>query len=101
MIIVSSKKPVLNYVTACITAFNSGHKKVLLRARGSSISNAVDVVRLLRTGFLPDLVVENVEIGSEEIDLEGERRKVSYIEILVSSGRSQLPQSPLPKDQGL
>ena len=87
LIIVSSKKPVLNYVTACITAFNSGYKKVVLRARGASISNAVDVVRLLRTGFLPSLVVEKVEIGSEDVDFEGEKKKMAYIKILISPGK--------------
>ncbi len=84
MIIVSSKKPLLNYVTACVTAFNSGYERVMLRARGSSISNAVEVVRLLRTGFLPSLKVEKVEIDSEEVEIGGRKRTVAYINITVS-----------------
>ncbi|MEM1556810.1 MAG: RNA-binding protein, partial [Candidatus Bathyarchaeia archaeon] len=28
------KKPVMNYVVACLTAFNSGAKKVVVKARG-------------------------------------------------------------------
>ena len=83
-VIVSNKKPLLNYVTACVTAFNSGYEKVMLRARGSSISNAVEVVRLLRTGFLPNLKVENVEIDGEEVEIDGRKRVVAYISIMVS-----------------
>ena len=82
LIIVSAKKPLMNYVTACVTAFNSGHRKVLIRARGRSISNAVEVVNLLRQGFLPELRVERVGIGSEVVD--GGDDAVSFIEIELS-----------------
>ncbi|BBE43015.1 MAG TPA: RNA-binding protein [Nitrososphaeria archaeon] len=82
LIIVSTKKPVMNYVTACVTAFNSGHRKLLLRARGRSISSAVDVVNLLKSGFLSGLKVERVGVGSEDVD--GGNDPVSFIEIEIS-----------------
>ncbi|MGC8555397.1 MAG: RNA-binding protein [Conexivisphaera sp.] len=82
LIIVSSRKPVMNYVTACLTAFNSGHRRVVLRARGRSISSAVDVVNLLKAGFLPGLRTERVSVGSEDVD--GGEDRVSFIEIEVS-----------------
>ncbi|MGC9075859.1 MAG: RNA-binding protein [Conexivisphaera sp.] len=82
LIIVSTKKPVMNYVTACVTAFNSGHRKLLLRARGRSISSAVDVVNLLKSGFLSGLKVERVGVGSEDVD--GGTDPVSFIEIEIS-----------------
>jgi DNA-binding protein len=82
LIIVSTKKPVMNYVTACVTAFNAGHRRLVLRARGRSISSAVDVVNLLKSGFLSGLRVERVGVGSEGVD--GAEGTVSYIEIEIS-----------------
>lgn len=38
------KKPVMNYVVACLTFFNSGAKKVAVKARGRAISRAVDTI---------------------------------------------------------
>src|SRR2546422_1001723 len=35
-VIVGRSKPLLNYVTACITMFNSGAELVVLRARGEA-----------------------------------------------------------------
>ncbi|MBN2335159.1 RNA-binding protein, partial [Candidatus Bathyarchaeota archaeon] len=32
------KKPVLNYVLACMTLFKSGHEEIIVKARGRSIS---------------------------------------------------------------
>ncbi len=89
LIIVSGRKPVMNYVTACLTALHSGHRSVMLRARGRSISNAVEVVNLLRAGFLPELRVERISVGSESLD-GGD--PVSYIEIVLSEGsRGEVP----------
>ncbi len=36
-------KPVMNYVLAVVTQFNSGAKDVRIMARGRAISRAVDV----------------------------------------------------------
>ena len=40
-VIVGQSKPLLNYVTACITMFNGCAKKVVLRSRGEAINMSV------------------------------------------------------------
>jgi len=40
------RKPVMNYVLACITLFHSGAKEVNIKARGRAISRAVDVAEI-------------------------------------------------------
>jgi len=78
------KKPLMNYVVACVTLFNSGADEVLVRARGQAIAKAVDAVLMLRNSFLKDLEIENITIGSEEVTrLDGTRGSISTIEILV------------------
>ena len=57
-------KPVMNYVIACLTSFNSGSKKVVLKARGRAISRAVDAVELLRRVFLKDLRLQGISIST-------------------------------------
>jgi len=82
--IVVAGKPALRYVTACLTVFNQGSGRVLLRARGKSIVNCVATVELLHRSFIKNLQVENISIGSDERTLEdGRKRYISYIEILV------------------
>jgi len=79
------QKPVMNYVTACLTVFNTGGKEVTLKARGNSITRAVDTVEVLRRGFVKDLVVKNIKLGTEEMTREGNRKSnVSTIEITVT-----------------
>lgn len=76
------KKPIMNYVVACLTAFNSGAKKVVIKARGRAISRAVDVVELLRRVFLKDIDVEKIEIGTQELSSpDRPKSNVSTIEI--------------------
>jgi len=82
-------KPVMNYVTACLTVFNVGGKEVILKARGNSISRAVDTVEVLRRGFIKDLVVKDIKLGTEEMTREGDRKSnVSTIEITVTKKES-------------
>ena len=76
-------KPVMNYVVACVTFFNQGVKEVILRARGSAISTAVDVVELLRRAFVNDLIIKNIAIDTEAVDREGRKSNVSTIEINI------------------
>ena len=61
------RKPVLNYVLACMTLFKSGQEEVLVKARGRSISTAVDVVEVTRNRFMPDLKVGDIIIGTEQL----------------------------------
>lgn len=61
------RKPVLNYVLACLTLFKSGEEEILVKARGRSISTAVDVVEVMRNRFLTDVKVEGISIGTERL----------------------------------
>ena len=80
-------KPTMNYALAVITNFNQSEtKEVVLKARGRSITTAVDVAEIVRHRFMKDLEVSNVELGTEEMPLrEGENksRMVSTIEITL------------------
>lgn len=77
------KKPVMNYVVACVTLFNSGNNEIVLRARGQSINNAVDIVERLRK-FQKNLQVRDINIGSEDVTRpDGTRSSISTIEIAL------------------
>jgi DNA-binding protein len=92
-VVLIGKKPVMNYVTACITFFNSGEKQVIVKARGRAICRAVDSVELLRRAFVKDLEVKRIDISTEElVRAEGQKSNVSTIEIVVSKAESKQPQ---------
>lgn len=81
------KKPQMNYVLACLTAFHEGASEVVVKARGQSISKAVDVVEVIRRKFMPDAEIKNIDISTEEIPLkdgQGSRRASS---ISIKLGR--------------
>ncbi|MGB9622868.1 MAG: DNA-binding protein Alba [Candidatus Bathyarchaeia archaeon] len=80
------KKPVMNYVLACLTLLKGGSEEIVIKARGRSISTAVDVVEVIRNKFMPDLKVKNISIGTEEVkSKESEHTlNVSTIEITLS-----------------
>jgi DNA-binding protein len=80
------KKPVMNYVLACITLFHSGAKEVSIKARGKAISRAIDVVEVVRRRFLPDVKVAKIGIGTDQIPPQEEGNtltNVSTIEITL------------------
>ena len=78
------QKPVMKYVVACITSFNAGSSKVVLKARGRAISRAVDAAELLRRVFMKDVEIERIDIGTEEIERsDGPKSNVSTIEIAL------------------
>ncbi|MBS7619220.1 DNA-binding protein Alba [Candidatus Bathyarchaeota archaeon] len=78
-------KPAMNYVTACITLFNSGASEVVIRARGRHICKAVDIVELLRRVFLKDLVIKNISLGTDtHKDSRGKETNTSIIKILLA-----------------
>ncbi len=72
-------KPVMNYVLACITLFHSGAKEVSVKARGRSISRAIDVVEVVRRRFLPDVKVKKVGIGTDQLAPKEEGRSISNV----------------------
>ena len=74
----------MNYCLAVLTSLNNEGSRVALKARGRAISTAVDVAEVTRNRFMKNLTVENVEIGTEELEsLEGQMRNVSTITIVL------------------
>ena len=81
------RKPVMNYVLACITLFHGGANEISVKARGRAISRAVDVVEVCRRRFLPDVKVKNIDIGTEQLapfEAGGSPTNVSTIEITLA-----------------
>ncbi|MCJ7425445.1 DNA-binding protein Alba [Candidatus Bathyarchaeota archaeon] len=77
-------KPVMNYVLACITLFHGVAKEVHVKARGRSISLAVDVVEVVRRRFLPNVKIKGIGIGTQQMaprEEGGSPSNVSTIEI--------------------
>ncbi len=70
---------------AVITSMSAtDSKEVTLKARGQSITTAVDVAEITRRRFMNTLKVEKIEIGSEELTgEEGNTRAVSFMEIIL------------------
>ena len=84
--VVIGLKPIMNYVVACMTLFNAGIGQVRVRARGRHISKTVDTINMLRSVFLKDLVIDEIEIGTDKhMSPEGKELFVSTIEILISN----------------
>jgi DNA-binding protein len=75
------QKPTMSYVLAVITQFSQGAKDVHIKARGRSISRAVDVVEVVRNRFVNNLK-HSIEIGTEKILAENNAEfNVSTIDI--------------------
>ena len=86
------KKPIMNYVLACITFFHGGAKEVSIKARGRSISRAIDVAEVVRHRFLPDVKIKKIGIGTDQLLLQEEGDSpinVSTIEITLMRGTGQ------------
>ena len=80
-IIYVGKKPTMSYVLAVITQFSDGISEVNIKARGRSISRAVDVVEVVKNRFVQG-VNYDIDIGTEEIqDEQKSRINVSTISI--------------------
>lgn len=83
--VVGKKKP-WNYVTACITVFNSGSKTLTIRGRGSNISRAVDVANLLRRNVAGTQIIE-IRIV-EDVNAAENSRIIPVIEIVLKNPHS-------------
>jgi DNA-binding protein len=80
-------KPIMNYCLAVLSSLQGDAGTVELKARGRAISSAVDVAEVTKNRFLNDLQVENIEIGTEELEnQEGQKRNVSTISIILKRG---------------
>lgn len=80
-------KPLMSYITACVTQLNRNPEELVIKARGRAISRAVDVAEVLRNRFMPDLVVRQIDISTEQVKTaEGNVANVSAMEITLVRG---------------
>ena len=86
-VIYVGSKPPMSYVLAVITQFQSGGSdEVVIKARGRSISTAVDTAEIVRNRFMKDAKLADIKIGTESItNEEGRTSNVSSIEILLTN----------------
>lgn len=90
-IIYIGKKPPMNYVLAVITQFNdNGFCNIILKARGKSISTAVDTAEILRNRFMKNVSIKEIKIGTENvITMNGKPTNVSSIDIELTSDKKK------------
>lgn len=79
------KKPVMNYVLACLTLFQNGSDSVIIKARGRAISKAVDVAQIAVKRFATGINVKKINIDTEQVKSNetGNVNNVSSIEIYL------------------
>lgn len=82
-------KAVMNYVLAVVTQFNSGAGEVKIKARGRTISKAVDVAEIVRNRFVQSASLEGIEIGTERLTGDHGETNVSTIEIAMNAGNEK------------
>ncbi|RAP47728.1 MAG: DNA-binding protein Alba [Methanosphaera sp. rholeuAM6] len=79
------KKPSMNYVLIINSRMLNGLDEMTIKARGKSISKAVDVAEIVTNRFITDANDDNIKISTEVIDRDdGSKTKVSSIEIVIS-----------------
>ncbi len=84
-IIFVGKKPSMAYVLGVMTQFSDGNKEVHIKARGKSISRAVDVAEIVKHRFATDVQIKDIQIGTEEMELQDKGKiNVSTISITLS-----------------
>jgi len=86
-VIYIGRKPPMSYVLAVVTQFQgSGSDEVIIKARGRSISTAVDTAEIVRNRFIKDVKIKDIKISTESItnEEEGRTSNVSSIEIILT-----------------
>ena len=89
-IIYIGRKPAMSYVMATLATFNNSDT-VYLKARGRSITTAVDVVEITRNRYLMGMLKPEITIGTEKLEDERGPRNVSTITITMNKGDSVVP----------
>jgi DNA-binding protein len=86
-IIYIGHKPPMSYVLATVTQFQSGGSdEVIIKARGKTISTAVDTAEIVKNRFITDAKIKDIKIGTESItNEEGRTSNVSSIEIILAT----------------
>ena len=83
-IIYIGKKPTMSYVLAVMTQMQNNVPEKHVKARGRSISRAVDVVEVVRNRFLQD-IKRDISIGTETLNSKDRGTlNVSTIDIRMS-----------------
>src|SRR5207247_9998969 len=59
------KKPIMNYVVACMTLLNNGVGEAMVRGRGQSITKAVETVDMLKRALMKNIKVHSVDSGTD------------------------------------
>lgn len=76
------KKPLMSYALAALLQFNAGSDEIIIKARGRSISTAVDVAEVIKRRLYADMVeIKDIAIDTEV--LGEEQRNVSTVEIVL------------------
>ena len=81
--ILVGKKPIMAYATAVMMHFNTGAKKLTIKARGRAISTAVDVAEVVNNRFFQSGLSKSVSLGTEVVGEAQDARNVSTIEIIL------------------
>ena len=84
-VIYVGSKPTSSYVLAIVTQLSQGSKRVIIKARGRSITRAVDAVELTKRFTSGKVEVKDIKIGSDKVGEPGKERTVSTIEIVLES----------------
>lgn len=82
-IVYIGRKPAMTYVMAVLATFNN-QETVEIKARGRSISTAVDVAEIARTRYINNLAKPKITIDTERISDGDVERNVSCMTIELS-----------------
>ncbi len=86
-IVYIGSKPIKEYCTAVLSVL-AYSDLVRLIARGNAISRAVSVAEVTRNRYISDLIVDSIDLDSEELESEtGGLRNVSTITIQLKLER--------------
>ena len=90
-VIFVGKKPPMSYVLAVVTQFNTGGSdEIVIKARGRSISTAVDTAEIVRNRFITDATIKEIKIGTESVTNEdGRTSNISSIEICLQKEKNK------------
>lgn len=89
-VILIGHKPAMSYVLAAVTQFNLfDSEEVILKARGRTISRAVDTAEIIRDRFMKNVEVKDIKINTENITAEdGSATNVSSMEIYLTANNN-------------
>ena len=73
----------MNYVLTIVTQFNNNVDTITIKARGKSISKAVDIAEITKHKFIKELKYEDIRISTEVLPSERGESNVSSIEIVL------------------